>query len=118
MLFVADFELMKHFYQHVFGFAILEEIPSEWILFSAGNAKIGLHKIGSNYTDISNNSFIESNTKIIFETDADIHQLHTILLTKGVAVKDITSFTNYPYLLFIGQDPEGNMFQVIRKKEQ
>jgi len=118
MLFVADFELMKHFYHHVFGFSILEEIPSEWILFSAGNAKIGLHKIGADYTDQSNSSFTESNTKIIFETDEDIHQIHTMLLTKGVAVQAITSYSHYPYLLFTGQDPEGNVFQVIRKKEK
>ena len=118
MLFVADFELMKHFYQQVFGFLILEEIPAEWILFSAGSAKIGLHKIGNSYSVVPKNSSSESNTKIIFETDEDIYQLHAVLRKKGVTINDITSFNQYPYLLFTGRDPEGNIFQVIQKTDR
>lgn len=118
MLFVSDAESMKHFYHQVLGFTIIEEITDEWVLLSAGTAKIGLHKIGDTYTtDVSKKSSVESNSKIVFETDEDIDQLHAILLSKGVSVKHITSYDHYPYLLFMGQDPEGNIFQVIQKKK-
>lgn len=115
MLFVADTEMMKDFYHKLLGCTILEEIPSEWILLSAGAAKIGLHKIGTAYTASQNSSATERNSKIIFETEEDIHQLHAMLLTKGVSVNEITSFDQYPYLLFMGHDPEGNVFQIIQK---
>lgn len=117
MLFVSDVELMKHFYHHVLGFGILEETPTEWVLLSAGSVKIGLHKTGDAYTPASNNTSVESNSKIVFETTEDIHHLHAILLNKGILVKNITSYEHYPYLLFMGQDPEGNVFQIIQRKE-
>jgi len=116
LLFVSDINKMKQFYHEVFSLNILEEISGEWVLLSAGSVKIGLHKIGETYTTTTTLAPVETNTKLIFETSENIHSLHSILSSKSVAVKDITSFDNYPYLLFMGNDPEGNVFQVIQKK--
>lgn len=116
MFFVSDFETMKTFYCEVLGLPVLEEIKGEWIVLAAGEAKINLHKTGSSYAGSSSNNSQESNVKIILEIDDNIHQLYETLLSKGVAVKKITSFEGYPYFLFMGQDPEGNVFQIIQKQ--
>ena len=116
LLFVSDINKMKQFYHEVFSLNILEEISGEWVLLSAGSVKIGLHKIGETYTTTTTQASVETNTKLIFETAENIYSLHSILSSKSVTVQDITSFDNYPYLLFMGNDPEGNVFQVIQKK--
>jgi len=116
LLFVSDINKMKQFYHEVFSLNILEEISDEWVLLSAGFVKIGLHKIGKTYTISTDQTPVETNTKLIFETAENIYSLHSILRSKSVTVQDITSFDNYPYLLFMGNDPEGNVFQVIQKK--
>ena len=116
MIFVDDFEKMSHFYQHILGFAVLEETPLVWMLLSAGNAKIGLHKTGEAFAIRSADDTGSSNTKIVFETTDNIHKVHANLLAKSVSVEAVTSFDNYPYLLFMGRDPEGNVFQVIQQK--
>ena len=116
LLFVSDINNMKRFYHEVFSLNILEEISSEWVLLSAGSVKIGLHKMGETYNTTTTQTPVETNTKLIFETSENIYSLHAILRSKSVTVQDITSFDNYPYLLFMGNDPEGNVFQVIQKK--
>ncbi|HCL05584.1 MAG TPA: lactoylglutathione lyase [Chitinophagaceae bacterium] len=116
LLFVSDINNMKRFYHEVFSLNILEEISSEWVLLSAGSVKIGLHKMGETYATTTTQTPVETNTKLIFETSENIYSLHSILRSKSVTVQDITSFDNYPYLLFMGNDPEGNVFQVIQKK--
>nr|WP_294994723.1 VOC family protein [uncultured Sediminibacterium sp.] len=116
LLFVSDINNMKQFYHEVFSLNILEEISGEWVLLSAGSVKIGLHKMGETYTTSTAQAPVETNTKLIFETSENIYSLHSILRSKNVTVQDITSFDKYPYLLFMGNDPEGNVFQVIQKK--
>ncbi|TDO26496.1 VOC family protein [Sediminibacterium goheungense] len=116
LLFVSDISKMKQFYHEVFGLSILEEIPGEWVLLSAGTVKIGLHKIGEGYTSITVHTSIETNTKLIFETAENIESLHAMFNAKNITVQNITSFDQYPYRLFMGNDPEGNVFQVMQKK--
>ncbi len=116
LLFVSNINKMKQFYHEVFNLSILEEIPGEWVLLSAGTVKIGLHKIGEGYTGTTVHSSVETNTKLIFETAENIDSFHSVLISKNINVQNITSFDHYPYRLFIGNDPEGNVFQVIQKK--
>lgn len=116
LLFVSDINKMKQFYHEVFGLSILEEMPGEWVLLSAGIVKIGLHKIGEGYTSTTTHTSAETNTKLIFETSENIQALHAMFSSKNITVQDITSFDYYPYHLFMGNDPEGNVFQVIQKK--
>lgn len=116
LLFVSDINKMKQFYHEVFNLNILEEIPGEWVLLSAGMVKIGLHKTGEGYTSTTAHTSVEPNTKLIFETSENIDSLHSMLRSKNITVQDITSFDHYPYRLFMGNDPEGNVFQVMQKK--
>lgn len=117
ILFVSDLEKLTDFYHHVLGLTILENIPSEWVLLAAGSANIGLHKVGSAYADaVSNKTPDDSNIKIVFESEENIHQLRQRLTAKGVLLKEITSFDGFPYWLCDGQDTEGNVFQIRQKK--
>lgn len=117
IMFVEDVEKLKLFYVDILKLEIVEELPSEWLLLKAGNSNIGLHKIGKEYLDNSEGELkFHSNTKIVFETGEDIHQLREQLLNKGVKLKEIKTFDNYRYWLCDGEDPEGNIFQLKQKK--
>lgn len=118
ILFVHSVERLKSFYVDILKLEILEEIPSEWLLLDAGNCSIGLHKIGEQYAaDINTTPKFENNTKIVFDIDEDINSLREILLLQQVTLREIKTFPNYPYWLCDGEDPEGNVFQLKRKKE-
>ena len=117
IMFVEDVEKLKLFYVDTLKLEIVEELPAEWLLLKAGNSNIGLHKIGNEYLDNSEGELkFHSNTKIVFETDEDIHQLREQLLSKGIKLKEIKTFDNYAYWLCDGEDPEGNVFQLKQKK--
>ncbi|HMR89014.1 MAG TPA: VOC family protein [Saprospiraceae bacterium] len=117
IIFVKDLASCKDFYVHVLGLEILEETPKQWLLLSTGGCNIGLHQIGEEYLDESNeDTEYETNTKIVFEIDGDIHTLRNDLLSKNVTIKEVMTWDNYPYLLCDGQDPEGNVFQLKGKK--
>lgn len=117
IMFVENIDKLKKFYVDTLKLEIVEELPSEWLLLKAGNSNIGLHKIGKEYLDNSEGELkFYSNTKIVFETDEDIHQLREQLLNKGVKLEEIKTFDNYGYWLCDGEDPEGNVFQLKQKK--
>jgi predicted enzyme related to lactoylglutathione lyase len=117
ILFVQDVEKMKSFYTRLFQCTVIEEIEKEWVLLKAGNGEIGLHETGDNGLSAGDNPFrAESNTKLVFETDADITVLHKRLTEEQLNPGEIKSWENYPYLLFDSEDPEGNMFQLKQKK--
>jgi predicted enzyme related to lactoylglutathione lyase len=118
ILFVQDVQKLATFYTQLFGFTLAEAIESEWALLKAGNVELGLHKSGAAYP-VSNagESFNESNTKLIFETEEDIIVFHKELVTRGVRTGEIKTWDNFPYRLFDGKDPEGNVFQVRQKKQ-
>ncbi len=117
IIFVKDLESLKDFYVDVLGLEILEETPSQWLLLSAGGCNLGLHQIGEAYLDESNeDTTYETNTKIVFEIDGDIHVLRNDLLSKNVLMQEIMTWDNYPYILCDGQDLEGNIFQLKAKR--
>ncbi len=113
MIFVADIDLEKHFYNAILGFPILEEIPGEWILLSCGTVKIGLHKQNGHFA--SSVPASDTNIKIVFETKEPIHALRETFLAKGVQLSEVQEFSNYRYLVCMGKDPEGNVIQFIGK---
>jgi catechol-2,3-dioxygenase len=119
ILYVQNVEKLKSFYIDIFNLGVVEEDPSIWVLLKAGNGKIGLHKIGDQYSDKSKGTFkFESNTKIVFEIAEDITKAREQLISKNVFMKEIKTFHNYGYWLCDGEDPEGNVFQLKQKKEQ
>lgn len=117
ILYVQDVDRLKSFYQDVFDMQLIEEDPSVWALLKAGEAKLGLHKIGKQYWDESKSSFkFESNCKIVFGINEDIHEVRSRMLGQQVEMREIKTFENYDYWLCDGVDPEGNVFQLKRRK--
>jgi len=58
----------------------------------------------------------DNNTKIVFEIEGDIHVFRENLSSKGIKLKEVMSWENYPYWLCDGEDAEGNVFQLKAKK--
>lgn len=117
IIFVQNMELLKHFYVDLLQLDIVESFNEEWLLLNAGACKIGLHKIGDQYLDNTADSFkVETNTKIVFEIEEDIHRVRAGLLENNVLINEVKTFDNYNYWLCDGQDPEGNVFQLKQRK--
>jgi catechol-2,3-dioxygenase len=119
IIFVQDIGKLQKFYVGLLGLEILEEQEPDWLLLKAGKTNIGLHKIGESYS--SNDAGLsktDTNTKIVFEVDEDIHQLREYLLSQNVAMKEIQTFPNYDFIVCDGKDPEGNVFQLKQGKNR
>lgn len=117
ILFVQDVDKLKEFYVGLLQFEILEEQPSQWLLLKAGAATIGLHKIGAEYIEPGQAPFkFDNNTKIQFETAEDIHAIRKTLLENNISIQEVKTFENYPYWICDGEDPEGNVFQLMQRK--
>lgn len=117
ILFVQDVEKLKEFYAGLLQLEILEEQPSQWLLLKAGAATIGLHKIGAEYLEPGQAPFqFDNNTKIQFETAEDIHTLRKTLVNYKIVMQEVKTFENYPYWICDGEDPEGNVFQLMQRK--
>lgn len=118
ILFVQDVNKLKVFYVDIFELDIVEEFESDWLLLQAGNCRIGLHKIGDNYSETHQEaSESNSNTKLVFEVEEDIFKVRERLLHKNVSIREIKTFENYGFWVCDGEDPEGNVFQLKQKKE-
>lgn len=117
ILFVQDVDRLKEFYVGLLGLEVLEEQPSQWLLVKAGEASIGLHKIGEQYLEEGQPPFqFDNNTKIQFETKEDIHDIRKFLLENNIEVQEVKTFDNYPYWICDGKDPEGNVFQLVERR--
>lgn len=117
ILFVQDVDLLKHFYVDAFSMEVVEEYPSEWVLLTCGQGKLGLHRVGPEYRDADHaGSGSVNNCKIVFVTGEDIHAFREALLLKHTVMREVKSFDNYPFWICDGEDPEGNVFQVKQHK--
>src|SRR6266498_5146076 len=117
ILFVQSVERLKDFYQTHFQFELLEEIKDEWALLKAGDCEIALHRVGTAYRGINpSSSHALNNVKLVFETDNNLRQLRVDLIRSNVIMKDIIYFGNSPCLYCDGQDPEGNVFQLMQRE--
>jgi len=114
ILFVHDVDKLKQFYTEHLHLVVIEAIQGEWVLLKAGNCELGLHKIGADYTQ--SNDGQENNCKIVFDIAEDIVTIHKQLEAKGVALREIKTWDNFPYWVCDGEDPEGNVFQLRMKK--
>lgn len=114
ILFVHDVELLAEFYVRTFHLQVTEQHTDEWRLLRAGAAHLGLHRIGIPFRDSAITE--ESNSKIVFEIDEDIHQVHQRLTQQGVRLREVQTFPGSDYWFCDGQDPEGNVFQLKQRK--
>jgi len=117
ILYVQNVEKLKSFYSQTFNFSIVDEYESSWALLGAGEAKIGLHKIGEQYLNKNRGEFkFDNNTKIVFAIDGDINQVRTNFINANILMREIKTFDNYDFWLCDGEDPEGNVFQLKQRK--
>jgi predicted enzyme related to lactoylglutathione lyase len=116
ILFVKDIKRQKKFYIDHFGLEIVEEAGDGWVLLRSGEAEIGLHKMGGQYMETGAEVPAETNTKLVFDVDTDLGECHQRLTAKNINVREIQNWENYPFRLFDGEDPEGNVFQLRQRK--
>jgi catechol 2,3-dioxygenase-like lactoylglutathione lyase family enzyme len=112
MIFGQEINLLKDFYQDHFGFAVVEEVPHQWVVLSEGSMEIALHKVGPGYEREPGMFRAESNTKLIFKIAGDLPAFRQKLISHGVTVHEIKSFDGFPSLFCDGEDPEGNVFHL------
>jgi predicted enzyme related to lactoylglutathione lyase len=108
IIFTNDVTKLKIFYTGLFNLPVTEETPNEWVVLNTGGAELALHKIG-----ISTNGDESSNTKLVFTVDTELAVLHDDLLAKGMALKEVKRFPGANYSVCDGEDPDGNVFQLM-----
>lgn len=114
ILFVFDIEKEKNFYRENFGLDIVEDSPG-WVVLKAGAIELGLHQIPAEYGPYTP-SEEETNVKLVFDIQEDIHKAQQAFIEKQISIGDIKTWEGYPYLVCDGKDPEGNVFQIRRRK--
>lgn len=105
MVFVKDFESMTRFYEHGFGFKVIEHMPG-WALYDAGFA---LHAIPA---EIAADIVItsppvareETPIKLIFATSEELPTVIARLTSHGATMFEVRETR------VDGLDPEGNVF--------
>ncbi|TCK56915.1 hypothetical protein C8C83_4953 [Flavobacterium sp. 90] len=116
ILYVKNIQLLKKFYVENFNLKVLEE-DEIWVLLNAGNVNIGFHKIGEKYMQqINPNHKFDNNTKIVFEIDDDLQMIRKEFIEKNIPMRELKTFDNYNFWLCDGIDPEGNVFQLKKRK--
>lgn len=115
IFYVKDIQNLKIFYRDNFNLKIIEE-DDIWVLLNAGNINIGLHKMGKEYAEKISSNKTNNNVKIVFEVTMPINDARVELISKGIKMKEIKTFENYNYWLCDETDPEGNVFQLKKRK--
>lgn len=116
IFYVKDIKNLRDFYVKNFNLTVVEE-DETWVLLNAGNVDIGFHKIGDQYlNNIDIAQKFNNNTKIVFEIELDIEIARNELISRNVEMREPKTFENYNYWLCDGLDPEGNVFQLKKKK--
>lgn len=113
ILFVKDIALLKEFYNRSFGFMVEEEIGATWVVLGSGQFRLALHQIPEEYIDKDDPDWnTENNVKLVYVIDDGLMDFRQKLIGNKVEVGEIQSWEGYPFSLFDGKDPEGNIFQV------
>jgi len=117
ILYVRDVALLKAFYQRYFALPVVEEIDSEWVVLNAGAVELALHLAGPTFRRAATSASAKadsSTVKLVFRIDADIDAHRDRLARDDVTVRDLKRYDGYPYRMYDGIDPEGNVFQVMQ----
>jgi len=116
ILYVKNIQLLKKFYIENFNLKVIEE-DEIWVLLNAGNINIGFHKIGKKYMQKTDaNHKFDNNTKIVFEIDDNLELIRKEFVEKKIPMRELKTFDNYNFWLCDGIDPEGNVFQLKKRK--
>jgi catechol 2,3-dioxygenase-like lactoylglutathione lyase family enzyme len=115
MIFVKDLERMTRFYRDALGLKVLQQtLTSDWVELDAGGAMLALHAIPSEIAatiEIATPPRRRSNApiKLIFEVD-DLDGARADLIAHGAIMAEPRSWSACD-----GIDPEGNVFQIVRR---
>ncbi|BDU22199.1 hypothetical protein DYGSA30_36560 [Dyella sp. GSA-30] len=113
ILYVHDVSRLKTFYQASFSFKVREEIEGEWVVLDAGAVELAFHRVGVQYRDREPAQQSHSNSKIVLSIRSGLLELRNKLLAEGVPMRDVKRYEGFPYLMCDGEDPEGNVFQLM-----
>jgi catechol 2,3-dioxygenase-like lactoylglutathione lyase family enzyme len=114
ILFVFDINKEKAFYRENFGLDTVEDSPG-WVVLKGGSVELGLHQIPAEYGPYTP-SEEETNVKLVFDIQEDIHQARQTFIEKQISIGDIKTWEGYPFWVCDGKDPEGNVFQLRLRK--
>ncbi len=127
ILYVQDVATLKSFYADKFDLPVIEEIKDEWVVFKAGAIELALHWVGEKYRKGSEDGQGErpaespsspkkggSNTKFVFAIESDLEAHREKQVAAGVKVGNLKRYPGFPYAMYDGYDPEGNIFQVMQ----
>jgi len=121
---------LQSFYVDNFDLPIVEEIKDEWVVLQAGSIELALHLVGEHYRkaavairgDHDNKRpspphNAHTTTKLVFAIETNLAEHREKLLAAGIYVGALKRYDGFPYELYDGHDPEGNVFQVMRFDE-
>jgi predicted enzyme related to lactoylglutathione lyase len=124
IIYVQDVTRLQSFYADNFDLPVIEEIKGEWVVFKAGPIDFALHRVGEQYRQgsaagqnaksASLTSKTGSNTKFVFAIDSNLQVHREKLIAAGAKVGNLKRYEGFPYEMYDGRDPEGNVFQVMR----
>ena len=122
IIYVRNFPAAKSFYLKHFELPVTEEIEGEWVVFGAGAVELALHLMGERYRERPAEPSAEDadekagpTTKILFKITSDLAAHREKLKAGGVRVGKTKRYDGFPYEMYDGRDPEGNVFQVMRE---
>ncbi|PCE29903.1 VOC family protein [Burkholderia ubonensis] len=115
LLYVHDVASLKSFYLRCFDLRVVEEIDGEWVVLDAGNVELALHLAGPAFRRaVASVRPDATHVKLVFSIESDIDAHRERLARDGVAVREVKRYEGFPYRMYDGHDPEGNVFQVMQ----
>ena len=127
ILYVQDVEKIKAFYTENFDLPVVEEIKSEWVVLKAGAIEFALHLVGAKYRKGPNDKRLDrleetvasanetgTNAKFVFAIESNLPAHRERLIAAGIKVGKLKRYDGFPYEMYDGYDPEGNVFQVMQ----
>jgi len=121
IIYIRDIATVKAFYLEHFELPVVEEIDGEWVVFQAGGIELALHRMGARYRDTSafptsptHDERAGPTTKFVFAITSDLAAHRARLQAAGTRVGELKRYEGFPYEMYDGRDPEGNVFQVMR----
>ncbi len=100
-----------------FALDLVEEIDGEWVVLQGGAVELALHRAGTPFPAANRSAGATSNAKIVFSIPEDIGAMRERMIAAGVVMRGVKRYDGFPYLLCDGQDPEGNVFQLMQPDE-
>ncbi|WP_353254811.1 VOC family protein [Burkholderia anthina] len=108
--------MLKAFYRQYFDLPVVEEIDDEWAVLDAGAIELALHLAGPAFRHAATAPARtdSNNVKLVFSIDKDIDAHRARFVRDRVTVRALKRYDGFPYRMYDGVDPEGNVFQVMQ----